>query len=138
MPLTQLIYASTPFGFDASLLSNILLDARRCNARDDITGALIARQDLFLQLLEGPEDKVNACYQRIRRDDRHVEVTKLMQRSIKTRLFPSWAMRDDPAYSWMWTMEEVANGAVERATEDEVLNFFTRLSYLKVFPSDGA
>lgn len=137
MPLTQLIYASTPFGFDASLLSNILLDARRCNERDDITGALIARQDLFLQLLEGPSDKVTACYQRIRRDDRHVDVTKLIQRDIKTRLFPDWAMRDDPAYSWVWSMDEVANGAVDRATEDEVLHFFTKLAYMKIIPSDG-
>jgi hypothetical protein len=137
MPLTQLIYASTPFGYDASLLSNILLDARRLNERDDITGALIARQDLFLQLLEGPTDKVTACYQRIRRDDRHVNVTKLVQRNIKTRLFPNWAMRHDPPYSWVWTMDEVANGAVEQATDDEVLHFFTKLSNMKIIPSDG-
>ena len=134
MPLTQLIYASTPFGFDASLLSNILLDARRLNQRDDITGALIARQDLFLQLLEGPTAQVSACYQRIRRDDRHVDVTKLLQRDVKTRLFPEWAMRDDPAHSWVWSMEDVANGAVENATDDEVLGFFQRLAAMGVMP----
>jgi hypothetical protein len=132
MPLTQLVYASRPFGFDASTLSNILLDARRCNLRDDITGALIVRHDLFLQLLEGPKDAVEACYQRIRRDDRHVEITELVNRKVKTRLFPGWAMRDDPAQSWIWSIEEVDNGAIERSTEDEVLGFFTRLAAMKI------
>jgi hypothetical protein len=52
MPITQIIYASRPFGFDAALLAGILMDARRCNTRDGITGALICRDDLFLH---GPE-----------------------------------------------------------------------------------
>ena len=134
MALTQLIYASRPFGFYTSTLSNILLDARRCNGRDDITGALIARGDLYLQLLEGPKDKVEACFDRIRNDDRHVDVTRLMTRTIKNRLFPEWTMRDDPAHSWVWSIEDVENGAVERATEDEVLGFFERLASLKPIP----
>lgn len=134
MALTQLVYASTPFGFDTAMLSGILLDARRCNSRDDITGALVARQDLYLQLLEGPEDKVEAAYQRISRDDRHMDITPLIRRSIKTRLFPGWAMRDDPAQSWVWSMQEVADGAIPRATEDEVLGFFIRLAEMKIVP----
>lgn len=135
MALTQLVYASRPFGFDQAILSGILLDARRCNLRDNITGALIARHDLFLQMLEGPEDAVEACYQRIRRDDRHVEITPLLRRGIDTRLFPGWAMRDDPAQSWIWSIEAVEAGAVERATEDEVLGFFRRLAEMKVVPA---
>ena len=45
MSLTQLVYASHPFGFDEAMLNGIILDARRCNERDGITGALIARGD---------------------------------------------------------------------------------------------
>lgn len=127
MPLVQLTYASRPFGFDQSMLAGILLDARRCNTRDGITGALICRQDLFLQLLEGPEDAVDAAYQRIARDDRHIEVRRLTRRETQTRMFPGWAMRDDPARSWMWSMEDVANGAVARASEADVLDIFERL-----------
>jgi hypothetical protein len=134
MALMQFVYASQPFGFDNSMLAGILLDARRCNERDEITGALIARQDLYLQLLEGPEDKVRAAYQRIKQDDRHIDVVPLVERSIDVRMFPGWAMRDDPAQSWIWTMEEVADGAVSRATEDEVLGFFKRLADMKVVP----
>jgi hypothetical protein len=134
MPLIQLVYASRPFGFDQAVLSAILMDARRANARDDITGALIARHDLYLQLLEGPRDKVEAAYQRIRRDDRHVEVTRLVERPIETRLFPGWAMRDDPAQSWVWSIEDVRGGAIERTDEAEVLGFFQRLADQGVVP----
>ena len=134
MPLIQLVYASRPFGFDQATLSNLLLDSRRANARDDITGALIARHDLYLQLLEGPEQKVAAVYRRILNDDRHVDVTKPVERAIETRLFPGWAMRDDPATSWVWSIEEVRDGAIERTTEDEVLGFFNQLAAQGVVP----
>ncbi len=134
MPLKQIVYASRPFGFDQAMLNGILVDARRANARDDITGALICRGDLYLQMLEGPEAAVTACYERIRKDDRHTEAQRLVDRSIDTRLFPGWAMRDDPANSWIWTIQEVRDGAIERATEDEVLGFFERLAEQHVVP----
>ena len=132
MSLTQLVYASHPFGFDQAMLNGILLDARRCNERDDITGALIARGDIYLQLLEGPKDKVLAAYDRIINDDRHVEVKPLVQRQVDARMFPGWAMRDDPAESWVWSIDAVQDGAVERATEGEVLGFFERLAEMGV------
>lgn len=138
MALVQIIYASRPFGFDQATLSNLLLDSRRANQRDNITGALIARHDLYLQLLEGPQPKVEAVYDRILKDDRHVDIMKLMDRRVETRLFPGWAMRDDPADSWVWTIEEVRDGAIERTTEDEVLGFFIRLAEHGVVPPRDA
>ena len=138
MALIQLVYASQPFGFDTSILSGILLDARRNTDRDNITGALIARHDLFLQLLEGPEDKVEAAYNRIRHDDRHLDVTQLVRRPVTERMFPGWAMRDDPAHSWIWTIEQVNDGAIARAAEDEVLGFFTRMAEQGIVPPSGA
>ncbi|MFN7222855.1 MAG: BLUF domain-containing protein [Paracoccaceae bacterium] len=130
MPLLQLTYASRPFGFDAVMLNAILFDARRCNARDGITGALICRDDLFLQLLEGPEAAVEAAYARIRADDRHIEVRQLTRRMIADdgRMFGAWAMRDDPATSWVWSRDEVDAGVPEQASEDEVLALFRKLA----------
>lgn len=127
--LLQLVYASRPFGFDASTLTNILFDARRCNTRDGITGALICRDDLFLQLLEGPEKAVEATFARIRADDRHIEVRQLVRQTIgdHERMFGAWAMRDDPAASWVWTREEVDAGVPESASKDEVLAMFRKL-----------
>lgn len=130
MTLLQMTYLSRPFGFDAGVLTAILFDARRCNGRDGVTGALICRDDLFLQLLEGPADKVEATYARIRADDRHVEVTPLTRRGIaaSARMFPEWSMRDDPAQSYVWDRQSVANGAPGRASEAEVLAIFTALA----------
>jgi Sensors of blue-light using FAD len=128
MAMIQLIYASRPFGFEAAGLNSILSIARQCNERDRITGALICRQDLYLQLLEGPEAKVEAAYVRIARDDRHCEVNRLASKRIGKRLFPGWAMRDDPARSWMWSTAEVNDGAVGRASGKEILAVFQRLA----------
>jgi hypothetical protein len=128
MDLVQIIYSSRPFGFDEALLSGILSDARRNNARDGITGALICRADVYLQLLEGPADAVEAAFARIKRDDRHLEVEKRFGAPAAERLFPQWSMRDDPARSWMWSQDEVANGALSSASPMQVLAVFTRLA----------
>ena len=127
MSLIQLIYASTPFGFDSSTLNNILSVARRNNTRDGITGALICRADLYLQMLEGPRSAVTKTFHKIISDDRHLEVVLIGCGDVKTRLFPHWAMRDDPAQSWMWTQDQIANDAIEAASEEDVRAVFARL-----------
>ena len=130
MALLQLTYASQPFGFNGPALAGILLDARRCNTRDGITGALICRDDLFVQMLEGPEDKVEATLRRITKDDRHLEVRPLSRRIIadEARLFPQWAMRDDPSDTWVWSRADLDNGALDSATEADVIAIFERLA----------
>lgn len=128
MTLFRLVYTSRPFGFDDELLAGILVDARRANARDGITGALIARHDLFVQYLEGSEAAVDATYARIAADDRHVDLRLILREPVAERLFPDWAMRDDPAHSWMWSREAVREGAAERATPAEAVAIFERLA----------
>ena len=128
MPMIQLIYASRPFDFDEGTLVAILTVARSCNERDGITGALICRGDLYLQLLEGPPELVDAAFKRIKRDRRHLDVKLLSRRAVAERLFPGWAMRNDPARSWMWTQDEVKAGAIGRATEAEAVAIFERLA----------
>jgi hypothetical protein len=128
MMMTQLIYWSQPFGFDDAMLGGILIQARRNNARDGLTGALIVRHDLYLQLLEGPADAVDTTFGRIRRDNRHLAVTLIGRAEVAARMFPHWSMRDDPAQSWLWTAKEVEAGALERATPAEVQAVFGRLA----------
>ena len=127
MSLFRAIYTSRPFGFDTGILNGILLDARRANARNGVTGALICRADIYLQLLEGPEETVKNTLERIQRDDRHLEVKVHVAENVSGRMFGEWAMLHDPAASWIWPREEVAAGAVERATPQEIMAFFTRL-----------
>jgi hypothetical protein len=125
--LFQIIYRSQPFGFDETSLAGILLDARRCNTRDGISGALVCRHDIFVQLLEGPEAVVRAAFQRIERDDRHVGVVQLVGESVEARMFGDWAMLHDPAESEIWSEADVADGAAERATPEEVRAMFAAL-----------
>ena len=124
----QLIYASRPFGYDDLTLTSILMQARENNARNGITGALICRDDLFLQILEGPRDLVTSTFSRILRDERHVDIVNLLSGEIDRRLFPKWSMRHDPAQSWMWTPEEVARGFVGKASDQEIRGIFERLA----------
>jgi hypothetical protein len=125
--MKQLIYRSQPFGFDNAMLAGILLEARRNNLRDDITGALICRHDLYLQLIEGPADAIDALYGRIVADDRHVDVRLLLMGDVTERMFPTWAMLDDEAPSMFWSPTEVAEGALEETSSEELREAFGRL-----------
>ncbi len=125
--LFRLIYSSQPFGYDSATLSNILLDARRCNERDDVTGALVCRHDIYLQLLEGPRPMVEAAFARVRRDDRHIDIRTHVSETVEDRLFADWAMLHDPANSLIWTAAEIEDGALERASPDDVTKMFREL-----------
>lgn len=124
MDLQQLIYCSRPFGFDSSMLANILATARRRNAAEDITGALVCRPDIFLQLLEGPASKVEILFERIAKDDRHLEVNVLVRAPTNDRLFEKWSMLHDPYPTKLWSPDEVHDGAPLRASAEDVRRIF--------------
>jgi len=128
MRLMQLVYTSRPFGFDDLELMNILLVSRHNNERDGITGSLICREDIYLQLLEGPRAAVSSTYARILHDNRHAEVVLLWAGDAQERLFPQWSMRHDPVQSWMWTPREVRAGAVTEAPMENIRSIFVRLA----------
>ncbi len=128
MLMQQLIYASRPFGYDTSHLAGILSASRVRNAQNDITGALICRADIYLQLLEGPVGKTENTFERICKDDRHTEVRVLVRSQVEDRLFPDWAMRHDPAASWLWTKKEIDAGALDNASVRDVRSVFLRLA----------
>jgi hypothetical protein len=127
MSMMQLIYVSRPFGFEAGMLDDILMSARRNNARNGLTGALICRNDVFMQMLEGSREKVTATFGRILRDDRHIEVSLLWCGDAPARSFPEWTMRDDPVQSWMWNRDEVRE-AVRSASAEDARQIFARLA----------
>ena len=126
--LTQLIYSSQPFGFDDAMLGGILRQARRNNTRDGVTGALICRHDLYLQMLEGDAEPIAAVFARIAVDDRHLSPVLRWSATGGERQFGGWAMRDDPARSWLWSAREVAAGALDAAPPEAVRGVFARLA----------
>ena len=128
MKLIQLVYCSQPFGYSLEILSSILIASRANNRKRDITGALICRSDIFLQLLEGPEQQVKSTYAAIQNDDRHINIYHLLEQNVDKRLFPAWAMKDDPIKTWMWSREEVSNGIVTSLSKAEIEEVFVKLS----------
>ena len=128
MDIFRLIYKSIPFGYDTAILNGILSDAITYNSKNDITGALICREDVYLQLLEGPELKVNNTFQKILGDDRHLEVELLIKEHCNKRIFPKWKMKDDPARSWFWNKEEIQKGIFSTIDRDTIIEVFEKIS----------
>lgn len=79
-------------------IAALLVQARRNNQRDALTGALIFNGHNFLQLLEGPGDKVDACLAVIRNDPRHSGMVEIRRRDIAERAFAEWTMLYDPEF----------------------------------------
>ncbi|WP_333834474.1 BLUF domain-containing protein [Rubrimonas sp.] len=127
MSLFRAVYSSRPFGFDEGILFDILSEARRANTRDGVTGALICRADIYLQWLEGPEKQVKATLERIKNDDRHLEMKLHVSENASERIFGDWSMLHDPATTWTWSQKEVADGAVDRVTPEEMTAQFLRI-----------
>ena len=126
--MKQLIYRSQPFGFDTAMLAGILTAARRNNRANGITGALICRQDMYIQLVEGPDEAIDALYQRILADDRHTDVKLEMSTPVDERMFPEWDMLDDTNPSMTFSKDEVEDGAIERANPAALQALFRRIA----------
>ena len=80
----HLIQSSNPVGFDDNVIKTILAVSRDNNTKNDITGALIYRQDLYFHFLEGPEDEADKTYKKIMTDKRHNDLYKLSE-NLDTR-----------------------------------------------------
>ena len=128
LDLFKVIYSSRPFGYDEATLAGILLDARRCNKRDDVTGALICRSDAYLQFLEGPKEAVIATLDRIVADDRHTDLEIHVSERIPFRLFGDWAMLHDPALSWLLPGKAQGPGDLDRIRASDVQSVFEALA----------
>jgi hypothetical protein len=91
--MIRLVYSSAArAGMDEAELKRILDGARTRNARREVTGMLLYRDGVFLQLLEGQEVDVRFVYSRIAQDPRHHRVVKLIEETIAQRDFASWSM----------------------------------------------
>ncbi len=126
--LKHLIYSSRPFGFDQNILNGILVTSVDNNKRDQITRCINMQIRFVSSISEGPADSINETFDKIQHDDRHVEIRVLKEGIHAERLFPKWAMRDDPVRSWMWSREEVDAGALDKISASDAFNIFQRHS----------
>ncbi|MCE4554029.1 BLUF domain-containing protein [Pelomonas cellulosilytica] len=91
--LVRLMYASraTAAMTDADFTA-ILKASREHNPAEGITGLLCFSDGVFVQVLEGGRNAVNARYKRIVEDHRHRDVVLLGYEEIVERAFPGWTM----------------------------------------------
>jgi hypothetical protein len=82
--------ATRPFA-EKDLLG-LLNQSKVNNERAGITGLLLYNNGVFMQLLEGQEEAVHSCYQRIRNDPRHKDVIQLVEKPLRLRYFDRWTM----------------------------------------------
>jgi hypothetical protein len=94
MSLYSLAYVSnsaTAVG-EAPDLEDILRVSRAWNADHDITGILLYKDGLFLQILEGPKNEVKSIFRSISQDTRHSVVTVVLEGDTDSRDFDGWLM----------------------------------------------
>lgn len=89
--LQQLIYFSY---FTAPLdeLPQLLEKSAAANKQAGITGALLFSGGNVVQVLEGPQERINAVWAKISKDTRHTRVFLVEQAEILEREFGSWSL----------------------------------------------
>ncbi|MFN5049318.1 BLUF domain-containing protein [Roseateles sp.] len=91
--LVRLLYASrATHAMTEAELQAILKSSRDHNPATGLTGLLCYSDGIFIQVLEGGRDAVNARYKAIVDDARHRDVIILSYEEIGERHFAGWSM----------------------------------------------
>ena len=93
MALRRIIYTSQASEkFSKRSLLNLLHESRAFNTIDNISGVLMHRKGSFLQVIEGESEVGDELFKRLLKDPRHNEVRLILDSTVDSRLFSSWAM----------------------------------------------
>jgi hypothetical protein len=91
--LVRLLYASHAVGkVDCAQIQEIMQQSHAHNTQHGITGILCHSDKLYMQVLEGGRDAINALYAKILRDARHTDVVLLNYEEIGERRYAGWTM----------------------------------------------
>jgi len=116
--LKQIVYFSSAVRlFADEELLELLQIARANNARLGITGVLLYADGNFVQLIEGPDDAVDALYAKISRDQRHTSLLKALDGPITERRYADWTMGFDRISSSDKECVEGLTDFLQRANE---------------------
>jgi hypothetical protein len=89
----SIVYTSTASeSFNEAHLVDVLIRSRRNNKRLALSGMLLYRDGMFLQVIEGPDDALRDRMAIIASDPRHSTVRVLLEEEISERMFPAWTM----------------------------------------------
>lgn len=92
--LAYLSFATSEFdsGSVESGIDSILHTARAFNKENNITGMLLYKGGIFLQILEGDQAVIEKLYEKIGTDGRHRKLKLLISQNAKERMFLDWTM----------------------------------------------
>lgn len=91
--LARLVYRSKATHKLGSLhLFNLLLQCRKRNSEQGITGHLLYTEEVFVQCIEGPPQAVEALWQSLQKDHRHHDLELLAKGFETERRFAQWSM----------------------------------------------
>ena len=78
---------------DGSNLMELVLQSRKNNQRNNITSLLIHGQAMFIQVLEGEKQQLEAVFDKIKQDPRHSHVSVIFTETIPKRRFQHWFLK---------------------------------------------
>ena len=91
--LVRLLYASRAVADpQAATIADIMRQSHAHNPGHGITGILCHSEHVYMQVLEGGRDAINALYGKIVCDPRHRDVVLLHYEEINERRYAGWTM----------------------------------------------
>lgn len=114
----------------------IMQIANKRNRKLGITGILIYRDGIFIQLLEGEKDRVLKVYGYVASDFRHTSIKPILKQENTNRLFEEWTMGYRNLSKASKTSNELLeswNDLVHRSQNHEKIENKTILDLLKKF-----
>ena len=126
--LKRVIYVSEKTDSSDASLAQIIDSSTKNNREIGVTGCLLSGSNSFLQLLEGPRQRIDSLYVTINADSRHKNVVMLTDEDIDERLFASWSMKLAPFDDLEWSDAEFGSGNFLGITSKKALNVFMRLN----------
>ncbi len=127
--MEQLLYTSTATArFAADDVFNIVMTSARNNPDREVTGFLVFADGAFLQLVEGPKERLDELLDVLSRDPRHRDITVNSRRSVQTRSFPNWRMQriDTSSRDSRLAVAPLRAAGLPRDLVDQVEGFITR------------
>lgn len=135
--MIELVYVSrAKQHFEEPQLLELLEQARANNTRSGITGLLLYdNKGTFIQALEGDDEHVDSLYEKILRDSRHSNLSRISRRAIETRTFPDWKMgfklvdltslKPSSGFSqYMQKQDSIIDSSDAKGLAIELLNYF--------------
>ena len=92
----RLTYASTATSKPNTLrddLTSILEEARKFNFNHEVHGVLLYSNNYFYQCIEGPKTTIDGLFQRLIKDQRHNNISKLSYSPTERTIFAAWQMK---------------------------------------------